>query len=177
MLSSSGVRPDEVATIQQFFGYCLTRETRHQKVLGLFGPSRSGKGRMMAAARWLVGESNYVSKELNKFGNQLALGNLKGKLLCELPDERIDSKRSRVALSRLLKIIGEDAIEFEQKGKDPETEKLFCKIVIVSNELPELNDESGAMLNRLLIVEPAREPRGQSRLKPWNPRFCLSLMN
>lgn len=153
MLRTSGVQDDEIATVQQFFGYCLVRETRHQKALGLFGPSRSGKGRLMSAARWLVGEHNYVSKELNKFGNQFALGNLKGKLLCELPDERIDSKRSRVALSRLLKIIGEDAIEFEQKGKDSETEKLFCKIVIVSNELPQLADESGAMLNRLLIVE------------------------
>ena len=153
MFSTSGVQSDEQQVLQEWAGYSLTRETKYQKLLGLFGVTRSGKGLYTRFEEWLVGGHNYVSKDLNMFAGRFSLGGLEGKLVCAFPDERLDSKNARVALSRFLKIVGGDSIESEKKNKDSETKKLFCKIVIVSNELPELHDESGAMLNRLLIVE------------------------
>jgi putative DNA primase/helicase len=36
--------PDTIATLQEWFGYCLTQDTRYHKIMLMIGPKRSGKG-------------------------------------------------------------------------------------------------------------------------------------
>ena len=46
---------DAIDTLQEWFGYCLTADTRQQKMLLLIGPPRSGKGtisRVLRALDW-----------------------------------------------------------------------------------------------------------------------------
>ena len=35
---------ESIAALQEWFGYCLTNDTRQQKILMIVGPKRSGKG-------------------------------------------------------------------------------------------------------------------------------------
>ena len=43
--------PQSVATLQEWFGYCLTLDTRQQKILMMVGPKRSGKGTIARVLR------------------------------------------------------------------------------------------------------------------------------
>ena len=43
--------PESISTLQEWFGYCLTADTRLQKMLFLIGPKRSGKGTIARVLR------------------------------------------------------------------------------------------------------------------------------
>jgi putative DNA primase/helicase len=52
--------PETIGTLQEWFGYLLTPDTRQQKILFLLGPKRSGKGTIARVLGELVGATNFA---------------------------------------------------------------------------------------------------------------------
>ena len=76
-----------------------------------------------------------------------------GKPLAIISDARLGEGTNRsVAVERLLSISGEDSITVDRKYRDPWTGKLPSRFVILTNELPDFTDSSGALASRFVLL-------------------------
>jgi putative DNA primase/helicase len=62
---------------------------------------------------------------------------------------------------RLLSISGEDAQTIDRKFLSPVTAKLTARFMLLSNELPKLNDSSGALPGRMILLPLTRSWYGR----------------
>ncbi len=150
--------------VEEFIGYSMTEETKFQKGAMLIGPKRSGKGTISHVLRMLVGDSSYVGLSINTW----ALGEnskecLIGKRVGVFADVRFKPGRaygasydpggiSHVSSELLLNIIGEDTVTIGRKYKSPWHGQLRLKLILVSNEVPNLNDASGVLPSRFIKI-------------------------
>lgn len=152
-----GNDPESITTLQEWFGYCLLPDTRQQKILFLIRPPRSGKGAILRVLRDLVGEDNVASPPLSMLATPFGLAALMGKTVACIPDARLSFRSDQaVVMERLLSISGEDSLTIDRKNRDPVTVRLPTRLMICSNELPNLRDASLAFANRLILLELTR---------------------
>lgn len=137
--------------LQEWFGYVVSGDTSLQKILGLFGPRRSGKGTIGRVLRGLLGHHHVAAPTMASFGSQFGLQPLIGKPLAIIPDARLRQGQD-VVTERLLSISGEDALDIDRKYKDPWTGQLPTRLMLLSNELPRLVDASGALASRFILL-------------------------
>jgi putative DNA primase/helicase len=144
---------ESIATLQEWFGYMLTLDTRQQKILMLVGPKRSGKGTIARVLRGLVGQANVAGPTLSGLGTQFGLWPLLGKSVAIISDARLSGRSdAATVMERLLSISGEDAQTIDRKNLSPVTTKLTTRFTILTNELPRLGDASGALASRMLLL-------------------------
>ncbi len=161
-LDSLKLRDDERKLLQMWAGYLLTPDTSQQKALMLIGPKRSGKGTIIEILRSLVGRQNSASLTLASIASNFGLAGLLTTRLATLPDARLSGRADQAAVvERILSITGEDALPINRKFREEVTAKLDCRLVFASNELPRLNDSSGALASRFLIVPLRRSHLGR----------------
>jgi putative DNA primase/helicase len=154
-----------VQLLQEWFGYCLTPDTRQQKILLVIGPKRSGKGTISRVLRAMIGPANVAGPTLSSLGTNFGLWPLWGKTLAVVSDARLSGGRSdTVVVERLLAISGEDAVTFDRKNLEPLTAKLATRFMILTNELPSLGDSSGALPSRFLLLHSPRSWYGKEDL-------------
>jgi putative DNA primase/helicase len=154
--------PAAIQALQEWFGYCLTLDTRQQKILMLVGPKRSGKGTIARVQSNLVGLANVCAPTLASLGTQFGLSPLLGKSLAIISDARLSARTdAAVVVERLLSISGEDAQTVDRKYRSPVTARLPVRFMILTNELPRLNDPSGALVGRLILLRLTQSWYGQ----------------
>jgi putative DNA primase/helicase len=142
-----------IDTLQEWFGYLLTPDTRQQKILMIVGPMRSGKGTIGRVLRGLIGEWNTAGPTLASFGTNFGLSALLGKALAIISDARLSGRTdSALVTERLLSISGEDTLSVDRKFKPILNVKLPTRLVILTNELPRFTDASGALAGRLIFL-------------------------
>jgi putative DNA primase/helicase len=139
--------------LQEWFGYCLTADTSQQKILMLVGPTRSGKGTVGRILNRLLGPECAVGLSFASLATNFGLQPLVDKTLAVVGDARLSSRSDQVVIvERILNISGEDSITVDRKHRSPWEGTLPTRIMLLSNELPELRDASMALANRLLII-------------------------
>ena len=145
--------PSSIELLRQWIGYLLTLDTRQQKIMLMVGPKRSGKGTIARVIRAVIGDRNCCAPTLAGLATNFGLSPLLGKSAAIIGDARL-SRRTDVAATteRLLSISGEDGQTIDRKHKEPVTVQLPTRFTIISNELPSLDDASGALAGRLLIL-------------------------
>jgi putative DNA primase/helicase len=142
-----------VATLQEWFGYVLTADTRQQKMLLLVGPKRSGKGTIARVLRALVGPENVAGPTLSSLATNFGLAPLLTAPLAIVSDARLSGRTDAAAVTeRLLSITGEDAVTVDRKHLSAVTVKLPTRFMMLSNELPRLGDASGALAGRFIVL-------------------------
>lgn len=142
-----------INTLQEWFGYLIKSDTSQQKMLFLIGPTRSGKGTIARILGKVVGEKNLAGPTLGSLTGQFGLGPLYGKGVAVISDARLSGRAdTAVVVERLLSITGEDTQTVDRKHLRQIDVKLNARIVILSNELPKLNDASGALVNRMILI-------------------------
>jgi putative DNA primase/helicase len=145
--------PDSIDTLQEWFGYLLTPDTRQQKMLLLIGPKRSGKGTILRVLREIIGAGNTCGPPLASLATNFGLWPLLGKTAAIISDARLSGRSDQaVIVERLLSISGEDALTIDRKNLEPVTTRLLTRFSIISNELPKLNDASGALAGRFVVL-------------------------
>jgi putative DNA primase/helicase len=172
--------PDSIGALQEWLGYFLTPDTSLQKILMLIGPTRSGKGTIARVIRALVGKHNVAGPTLGSLGTNFGLWPLVGKTVAVISDARIGRRSDLAAITeRLLSISGEDALTVDRKHLTPVTLKLPTRLVLLTNELPNLEDSSGALAGRMVILHLPRswygreDPALTGRLLPELPGILL----
>jgi putative DNA primase/helicase len=151
----TSVWPDDMESIealQEWFGYCLLPDTRQQKIATLIGPKRSGRGTIARLLKALVGPENVAGPRLSALATNFGLEPLIGKPLAIIGDARLSGRSDRGAIvEAMLAISGEDTITIDRKNRSAWTGKLPTRLMMLSNEIPKLPDESGALPSRQLI--------------------------
>ena len=166
-----------IRLLQQWFGYCLTPDTRQQKILLLIGPKRAGKGTIVKILERLVGQYNVVGPTLASFSGEFGLEPLIGKTLACISDARLSRRSGQSAVvERLLSVSGEDRLTINRKHKTMVTER---RIMIVSNEIPRFTDASTAIVSRMVALQCNKSFLGREdlglfdRLAPELPGILL----
>jgi putative DNA primase/helicase len=147
--------PDDAAAIeglQEVIGYLLAGDTRQQKIFGLVGPPRSGKGTIARVITGLLGAHQVAAPTLASLATNFGLQPLIAKPLAIIADARLSTRAdSKIVVERLLSISGEDSLTIDRKYKDPWTGRLPSRFLILTNELPKLSDASGALASRFIL--------------------------
>jgi putative DNA primase/helicase len=145
--------PEAIGTLQEFFGLCLTADTRHQKAFLIVGPKRSGKGTIARILTELLGPANVVGPTLSSLSQNFGLAPLIGKRLAIISDARLSGKADQqIIVERLLAVTGEDGLTVDRKFRDSWTGKPDARFLILTNELPRLADASGALASRFIVL-------------------------
>lgn len=155
---------DDVASqdlLQEWFGYALTGDTSLQKMLLLVGPRRSGKGTIARVLSQVVGSGNVCGPTTSSLAGPFGLQPLLGKTLAIVSDARFSGENISTVVERLLCVSGEDALTVDRKFLGSVTMKLPTRFMFLTNELPRLNDASGALAGRFVILRTLRSFYGQ----------------
>jgi putative DNA primase/helicase len=140
-------------TLQEWIGYCLTPRTHLQKICLLVGPKRSGKGTIGRVMRRLLGERHVSGPTLANLSEQFGLSILIGKSVAIIADARISGRTDTAVLTeRLLSISGEDTLSIPRKFLPDWNGKLTTRFLLMTNELPRIEDASGALASRFLVL-------------------------
>lgn len=144
---------DCLNTLQEMFGYCLSVDTRQQKIFLILGPKRSGKGTIARVLTALLGRDNVCSPTLSGLATNFGMQPIIDKKVATITDARIGGRTDHhLVVERLLSISGEDNITADRKHKIAWTGKFNARFVILTNEMPRLADASGALANRFIIM-------------------------
>jgi putative DNA primase/helicase len=139
--------------LQEIFGYALTADTSQQKAFLVIGPKRSGKGTIGRVLARLVGIANAAAPTLASLGMNFGLAPLIGKRLAIISDARLGSRADQqIIVERLLSITGEDALTIDRKFLPAWTGRLQCRFLVLTNEIPQIADASGALVSRFVVL-------------------------
>jgi putative DNA primase/helicase len=138
--------------LQEWFGYILSGATDQHKILLLVGPPRSGKGTIARVLTALVGRENTAGPTLASLGTNFGMSPLLGKAAAIVSDARLGKENAYTVVERLLSISGEDSLTVDRKYREPWTGRLPTRFTVISNELPNLGDASGAVATRFLVL-------------------------
>jgi putative DNA primase/helicase len=139
--------------LQEMFGLMLTLDTAYQKIFCIIGPKRSGKGTIARILRAMLGKDNVAGPTLASLSSHFGLWPLINKQAAIISDARLGKGSNIQAIAeRLLSISGEDALTIDRKYKDAWTGQLSARFLILSNELPQIPDASGALASRFVIL-------------------------
>ena len=141
----------DVAVLQELFGYVLYRNYFIEKSFMFLGSGRNGKGKTMSLLRKFVGYENCVEVSLEELeADQYALDALFKKLVNICGDI---SKTALKNTGRFKKITGRDQISAQRKYKTKLSFINFSKQIFAANELPIAYDTTFAFFNRWLILD------------------------
>jgi putative DNA primase/helicase len=157
--------PPSIALLQEWFGYCLTLDTRQQKMLLIVGPRRSGKGTIGRVLSQLVGPANVCGPTTTSLAGPFGLQPLIGKSLAIVSDARFHGDSILTVIERVLCISGEDILTIDRKHLPSVTMRLPTRFVFFTNELPRLTDASGALAGRFLTLRLTRSFYGHEDLQ------------
>ncbi|HET9807308.1 MAG TPA: phage/plasmid primase, P4 family [Nitrososphaeraceae archaeon] len=141
----------DVETLLDFLAYCLWREMKFHKILILDGEGRNGKGTLCTLITTFFGTNQISSESLDQLLNsRFSTSQLVGKFInidADLTEKKI--KKSGI----LKKLSGNDLLSAEEKYKPQFKFRNFAKIIVVTNELPEIDEDNIAIFSRLVVID------------------------
>ncbi|MFD7570687.1 phage/plasmid primase, P4 family [Streptomyces sp. NPDC059810] len=144
---------ESIRALQEWFGYVISGRTDLQKALMIIGPRRSGKGTIAAVLEALVGEKNMAGPTLAGLSQNFGLQSLIGKSAAVIDDARSPSRDQGIILERLLSMIGQGVLTVDRKNRDPWIGRIPARVMLMSNQLPDFADSSGAFAGRFVILD------------------------
>lgn len=145
---------NKIRTLQEFFGYCLTREVKQEKALVLTGNGANGKSTILHTLEHIVGEENCSALSLKYFNNPQKVSVLANKLvnICGEVSKKTDDFEEEFRA-----IVTGDKLTISPKYVPDYKIKPFCKLVIAANEFPYIDDKTSAFYRRLLMIALRRQ--------------------
>ena len=145
--------PEVIMQMQEFAGYCLTRETKFGKALLLFGPGADGKSKFIAVLRALVGPQNCSAVSMSSLEDQFQRAALFGKILNVAGEVTTDAMQSEMFKA----VVTGDPIQASFKHRDSFEFIPFAKLIYATNKMPRVFDNSDGYFRRILPVEFKRQ--------------------
>ena len=147
---------DDREMLLEYAGLCLTRDVRQQKFLILQGVGGSGKSTLIRLIERMIGSENIANISLSELTQRFAAYGLMGKLLNSCADLEVAALEDTSVLKKLL---GEDSLRVEPKGKDAISIRSMARLIFSTNELPTVKSErSNGFYRRLQVLEMNRQP-------------------
>jgi putative DNA primase/helicase len=131
------------AFLQEYAGYTLLGDTRHQLAAWLVGEGGTGKGTFAQIMQALHRQT--VALSLDGLDGFKLAGLQSASLVC------VDETPQRVDEQRLKTLISGDMIQIDRKYQDPLTLRPTAKWIVNANTLPAISDHSTGFWRRWLI--------------------------
>lgn len=135
-------------SLQEWLGHLLTNTDKYQKILLLMGESRAGKGVILKVLDALIGPANIANMLFSSLKNPHGSSALLGKSVMVVPDLRLTKDDSSV-IEFLLALTGGDSVPINRKFRDFISARLGTRVVLATNIVLTVPDQSGAFANRL----------------------------
>lgn len=143
-------RLDVRKQLEEMTGFIMYRRNQYRRSYMLKGDKNNGKSTIINSLITMVGRENCQTLSLEDIvSNKFMRADLDHKLFNAGDD--IDSSFVKNT-SILRKIISGDPIQVERKQKQPFTLYPYVKIVFSANEIPRMDDATGAVLDRIEII-------------------------
>jgi putative DNA primase/helicase len=153
-------------TIEEQLGYGMTYDTRFEKGALWVGQKRSGKSTLAWVQERLVGERGYASLSFHDWmKTENSRAHLLGKKVAVFPDVRLKPAKhfgltgydpggiDHQSAQLLLQIIGRDTVAIGRKFRDAWQGRLSVKVIITTNEVPNLQDAGGVLASRFIMID------------------------
>lgn len=139
-----------ILLVQEMIGYCLTARTDLKAAFWLVGKRDSGKSTMVSFMRNLMGNL-HATIDLNQLGtNRFLLSTIAGKRLITFTESNANSYLPDALFKAL--VGGEDEIYADVKNKTAIAFKPTAKMIWAMNDMPRVNDRSGAVFSRIHMI-------------------------
>lgn len=135
--------------LEEMIGYCLYRRNELRKAFILVGDKQNGKSTFLQMLNAFVGLDNTVALDLAELGDRFKTAQLSGKLVCA-GDDIEDNFISNLAIFK--KLVTGNPVNAERKGQDPFDFSNYAKMIFSANNVPRMNDKTGAVMSRLILV-------------------------
>ncbi len=144
---------ESVELLREYGGYILSDSYYLHKMLIVEGVPGCGKSVLAKIYQEMIGHQYSAAVSIMGIGGRFGLGSLPGKKLAVMSEARTaDLSALRALVPILLKIVGQDYIDTEDKNVKAQTELLECKILMLANRTPVLPDDTGALSQRILMM-------------------------
>lgn len=163
--------PEDIPTLQEFFGYCLIPSTREQKMLLLTGKGGEGKSRVGIVLQSLLG-SNMKTGSISKVENSpFARADLQNMLVMVDDDMKMEALTQTNNIKAI--VTAELPMDLEKKGQQSYQGDLRVRFLAFGNgTLQALHDRSFGFFRRQIILE-ARERDPNRKDDPYlAERLC-----
>jgi P4 family phage/plasmid primase-like protien len=145
---------EERLLLREWMGYLLSGSTEQQKLLCLFGPTRCGKGTILRVCEAMFG-TGADATQIDTLTESFGLANFVGKSLITIGDARFGYKENsgdKRFIERILSITGGDTISVNRKHKDAVRERITGRLMVATNEIPHVLDNTTALNGRVLFL-------------------------
>ena len=152
--------PEDILTLQEWFGYLLIPSTKAQKMLTMIGNGGEGKSRIGVLLKNIYGRTmstgNLYTLETNRFA-RAALENA----YLFLDDDMIMEKLSETNVLKTI-ITNEGKMLIEKKGIQPYSANIYAKLMSFGNgSLKSLTDKSDGFFRRQIIITTKPKPENR----------------
>lgn len=135
--------------LQEWFGYCFTRDTSFKSFVVLYGETNTGKSTISNVLETLVGPANRSAVPLELFHDRFSISDTIGKLVNFCGDADCIGTMAEGVIKRAT---GGDTLRIDRKYKDPVLAKMTAKIFVAANNLPAIRDSSDALWDRIIAL-------------------------
>ena len=136
--------------IQEIMGACLYYEKCAQNLVVFLGNGANGKSVLASTIKHMLGEKNVSSIAIDQLsGNRFSKQNLDKKLLNISSEVNVNKIYST---SDIKTLTGGDSVEIEQKFKNSYTAEIYCKYILLANDMIQTDDCSEGFYRRLIII-------------------------
>lgn len=163
--------PEDIPTLQEFFGYCLIPCTRGQKMLLLTGKGGEGKSRVGFVLQSLLG-SNMKTGSISKVENSpFARADLQNMLVMVDDDMKMEALTQTNNIKAI--VTAELPMDLEKKGQQSYQGDLRVRFLAFGNgTLQALHDRSFGFFRRQIILEARERDPGRKDDPYLAERLC-----
>ena len=153
--------PEDIATFQEYIGYCLIPSTKGQRMIILKGKGGEGKSRIGLVMRSLLGDSMNTTSIQKVESNRFSRADLENKLL--MVDDDMDM--SALSKTNYIKSIvtSECKMDLERKSVQSYQSQLYVRFLCFGNgALTALHDRSDGFFRRQIVLTTKDRPAGRA---------------
>lgn len=145
------VGKENVDLLYEIAGYCMLPDMPLNRIFFLLGSGSNGKSTFLNILTELIGQDNCCSTDLTTLMNsRFELSRLHKKLVCTMGETDF---KALDRTSVLKKIVGNENIGLEFKFGGTFEDKLYAKLIIATNSLPETHDRTHGFYRRQVILD------------------------
>lgn len=145
--------PAAFETVLRWYGYCMTTDTRENKFMFFYGPTRAGKGSVARILHGIIGGSNYAVSNYSAFEDKFQSIGMHDKLVVTMEEVEATPKEHERRMGMLKKFLGGERVVWEQKHARSFEDAFIGKIIMQSNEILAYEDKGRSVTARMIPME------------------------
>lgn len=166
--------PEDIATLQEFLGYCLIPTTKAQAMLMIIGSGGEGKSRIGAVMERMLGRNVYKCSIEAISKDKFLLAELMGRLLMIDDDMQMSSLEKTGILKQLITSDGKMSLEIKQKQAFQGF--MYARIIAFGNgALDALYDKSDGFYRRQIVLYVKDRPKDRVDDKNFTEKLLAEM--